>query len=80
MVSEDGERDTQQIDAPFLECTDNRQELFLVDWIVQFSAGELRRFKRDGASGLKVGPIGENSTGAVVAGIGGDEDAIVPKV
>ena len=34
VVSEDGERNTQQISVPILEHTDNGQKFFLVDQVV----------------------------------------------
>ncbi len=71
------DRVTKYFGMPFLQGSNDCQQLLFMVWIIQFRTFKRARVVRDWLSELVRGAKGEDCPQAGVAGIRGDEDLIV---
>ncbi len=77
MVGPHLDRVTEYFGTPYLQGSNDCQQLLFMDWIIQFRTFKRARVVRDWPSELVRGAKGEDCPRAGVAGVRGDEDLIV---
>ena len=80
MVSIHREGNTKKVKPPLLQGTYDREELLLVDGVVELCARELGRLESNWVGSLECFTVRGRGTGAPVARVSRYEDAVVTHV